>query len=209
MTAYCDLTNLIIFIVVWFVFRMNFLFLVAFATLIGESFGCVSGSCKNGMCSDIPSDNMYYLTSFCDSSVACGSFSGNCNEYYAADYSRFGCGSIISCCQGSDCLNLKVIDGGPGCSVEDSAHKQIVDASYSTCKHFTGSTSCGWSDKISVKCVKVSSATVQDTLGPDGQETLLGGRIPLGPCSTNSTWADNHGVRMCDGSAINPKESQV
>lgn len=116
------------------------------------------------MCSDIPSNNVYYLTSFCDKSVACGSFSGNCNEYYAADYSRFGCNSVsklrplplnvllranhhrvrpVSCCKGSDCLNLKVIDGGPGCSVEDSAHKQIVDASYSTCKHFTGSTSCG------------------------------------------------------------------
>lgn len=129
------------------------------------AFGCVSGSCKSGMCSDIPSDNKYYLTSFCDSSVACGSFSGNCNEYYSADYSRFGCNSvskrhiicllniallflfavchIVSCCQGSNCVNLKVIDGGPGCSVEDSAHKQIVDASYSTCKHFTGSTSCG------------------------------------------------------------------
>ncbi len=49
----------------------------------------------------------------------------------------------VSCCKGSDCLNLKVIDGGPGCSVEDSAKKQVVDASYSTCKHFTGSTSCG------------------------------------------------------------------
>ncbi len=56
--------------------------------------GCVSGTCKNGMCSDIPTDNKYYLTSFCDKSVACGTFSGNCNEYYAADYSRFGCGAI-------------------------------------------------------------------------------------------------------------------
>ncbi len=59
--------------------------------------GCVSGTCKNGMCSDIPTDNKYYLTSFCDKSVACGTFSGNCNEYYAADYSRFGCGAISKC----------------------------------------------------------------------------------------------------------------
>ncbi|RYH05605.1 hypothetical protein EON65_44235 [archaeon] len=59
--------------------------------------GCVSGSCKNGMCSDIPSNNEYYLTSFCDKSVACGSFSGNCNEWYSADYSRFGCGSMSTC----------------------------------------------------------------------------------------------------------------
>ncbi len=162
---------------------------------------CVSGSCKNGMCSDIPSDNVYYLTSFCDSQVACGTFSGNCNEYYAADYSRFGCGAIISCCKGSNCVNLKVIDGGPGCSVEDSAHKQIVDASYSTCKHFTGSTSCGWSDKISVTCKK-TSGTVADTLDAFGLESILGGRIPLGPCSNNATWALHNSVRMCDGSTF-------
>ena len=55
---------------------------------------CVSGTCSQGMCSDIPADNVYYLTSFCDSSVACGTFSGNCNEYYMADYKRFGCNSI-------------------------------------------------------------------------------------------------------------------
>jgi hypothetical protein len=37
---------------------------------------CISGSCKNGMCSDIPADHEYFLTSFCDKSVACGSFDG-------------------------------------------------------------------------------------------------------------------------------------
>ncbi len=70
------------------------LFVTLFLIVISYTTGCVSGTCKNGMCSDIPSDNRYYLTSFCDSSVACGSFSGNCNEYYAADYARFGCGAI-------------------------------------------------------------------------------------------------------------------
>jgi hypothetical protein len=149
----------------------------------------------------------YYLTSFCDSSVACGSFSGNCNEYYAADYARFGCNSIISCCKGSDCLNLKVIDGGPGCSVEDSAKKQIVDASYSTCKHFTGSTSCGWSDKITVTCKK-TSYTIDDTNDPSsklffnstsGVEDTRAVRatIPLGPCSYNATFSQEMSVPMC------------
>ena len=108
---------------------------------------------------------------------------------------------MISCCKGSDCLNLKVIDGGPGCSVEDSAHKQIVDASYSTCKHFTGSTSCGWSDKISVKCTK-TKASLEDIQDPLGRDSLLGGKIPLGPCSHNSTWASEHNVRMCDGTTF-------
>jgi hypothetical protein len=69
-------------------------FLVVCGIIAQFSLACVSGSCKNGMCSDIPGDNTYYLTSFCDASVACGSFSGNCNEYYAADYTRFGCGAI-------------------------------------------------------------------------------------------------------------------
>lgn len=64
------------------------------AMLFSGADACVSGSCVNGMCKDIPKDNTYYLTSFCDKSVACGSFSGNCNEYYAADYSRFGCGAV-------------------------------------------------------------------------------------------------------------------
>eukprot|EP01038_Epipyxis_sp_PR26KG_P004943 gene4943-6916_t len=151
------------------------------------------GSCKNGMCSDIPSNNQYYLTSFCDSSVACGSFSGNCNEYYCADYSRFGCGSIVSCCRGSDCLNLKVIDGGPGCSVEDSAKKQIVDASYSTCKHFTGSTSCGWSDKILVTCKKTSYVEADTII----EAFTKVAKIPLGPCSYNTTFASLNQVPLC------------
>ena len=42
-----------------------------------------------------------------------------------ADYKRFGCGRMVSCCQGSKCANLKVIDGGPGCSVEDRAGKPV------------------------------------------------------------------------------------
>ena len=49
---------------------------VSVISLVGMVSGCVSGTCKSGMCSDIPADNMYYLTSFCDKSVACGSFSG-------------------------------------------------------------------------------------------------------------------------------------
>jgi hypothetical protein len=53
-----------------------------------------------------------------------GKFSGNCNEYFMADYKRFGCGRMVSCCQGSKCANLKVIDGGPGtvCSLDRAMH---------------------------------------------------------------------------------------
>mmetsp|Transcript_13263 Transcript_13263/g.19903 ORF Transcript_13263/g.19903 Transcript_13263/m.19903 type:complete len:188 (-) Transcript_13263:158-721(-) len=169
----------------------------------GESTTCTCNS--HNMCTNMPSDNVYYLTSFCDSSVACGSFSGNCNEYYSADYSRFGCNSIISCCKGSDCVNLKVIDGGPSCSVENSAGKPVVDASYSTCKHFTGSTSCGWSDHISVTCKK-TSFTIEDTIEGTNTDKLDGyirnHTIPLGPCSYNSTFAEVNQVPIC-GSDLN------
>jgi hypothetical protein len=89
---------------------------------------------------------------------------------------------------------LKVIDGGPGCSVEDSAHKQIVDASYSTCKHFTGSTSCGWSDKFSVVCKK-TSYTIEDT--EDNKSYTGKPKIPLGPCSYNATFAAETNRPLC------------
>lgn len=176
---------------------------VLIAMFVAATNGCVSGSCKNGMCSDIPSNNQYYLTSFCDKSVACGSWSGNCNEYYSADYSRFGCNSIISCCRSSDCVNLKVIDGGPGCTVEDSAKKQIVDASYSTCKHFTGSTSCGYSDKITVTCKKTSYtiADVNEGIDDAGKYYVMPDtskpKITLGPCSYNTTFMAENNVPLC------------
>lgn len=125
------------------------------------------------------------MTSFCDSSVACGKAQSSCYEYvdthtltheerrrlifrslacswvssyYSADYSRFGCNSVISCCcnKNGKCNNLKVIDGGPGCSVETSAGGPVVDASYSMCQTCTGSTSCGWSDHVQVVCKKAS-----------------------------------------------------
>lgn len=85
---------------------MNILILIVLIVLLNVTYGCISGTCSQSMCSDIPADNNYYLTSFCDSSVACGSFSGNCNEYYCADYKRFGCNSIVSCCQGKLILLL-------------------------------------------------------------------------------------------------------
>ena len=41
-------------------------FIILFS--IGTTCTCNS----NGMCTNIPADNNYYLTSFCDKSVACG-----------------------------------------------------------------------------------------------------------------------------------------
>ena len=82
-------------------------------------------------------------------------------------------------------MNLKVIDGGPGCSIEDSAGRQIVDCSFSACEHFTGSTSCGWSDRVEVTCKKTSKVLADayevDAAGFNLQSVL--GKVPLGPCS--------------------------
>lgn len=177
---------------------LRHLWLVVVLNGAGIADACVSGTCSQHMCSDIPSDNGYYLTSFCDPSVSCGSWSGDCNEYFCADYKRFGCHAIISCCQNSDCLNLKVIDGGPNCDVEDSAGKQVVDASYSACEHFTGSKSCGWSDRVSVKCHK-TGYTVDDTNDPASKSYALGriAPVPLGPCSYNVTFAKAKGRPTC------------
>jgi hypothetical protein len=121
-------------------------------------------------CSNIPADNVYYLTSFCDQTTACGKSCGNCNWYYAADSQRFKCGATINCQRGGHSANLEVIDYGPNCDLEKKSGKPIIDASYSTCKLFSGSTSCGWSDKLAVTCKKIASPNFL-------------GQLPLGPCT--------------------------
>ena len=111
-------------------------------------------------CSNIPSDHVYYLTSFCDKETSCGKSCGNCTWGYAADRQRFGCGSVITCSRNGKSINLEVIDYGPDCTLEKKSGKPIVDASFSACKLFTGSTSCGWSDKLAVTCKKITGATM-------------------------------------------------
>lgn len=57
-------------------------------------------------CTNIPSDGVYYLTSFCDQTTACGVTCGNCSWYYAADSQRFGCKSTINCNRSGKSANL-------------------------------------------------------------------------------------------------------
>ena len=108
-------------------------------------------------CNNIPADGVYYLTSFCDQTTACGISCGNCTWYYAADSQRFGCKSTINCNRSGKSANLEVIDYGPNCDLERKSGKPIIDASYSTCRLFTGSNSCGWSDRLAVTCKKVAT----------------------------------------------------
>ena len=141
-------------------------------------------TCKSGCCTNIPSDGLYYLTSFCDQTTACGQSCGNCQGWYATSAMRFGCNRYLKCCRSSDCVTLKVIDSGPGCWVENKAGRAIIDASYSTCKHFTGSTSCGWSDKISITCKLVAN----DVNMPESS---------LGPCANTKHEALLRGLPLC------------
>lgn len=126
-------------------------------------------------CTNIPADSVYYLTSFCDKTTACGITCGNCTWPYAADSQRFGCKSTLNCVAKGKSTNLQVIDYGPNCDLEKKSGKPIIDASYSTCQLFTGSNSCGWSDKFPVTCKKVASPQYY-------------GKLPLGEC----TWDLNN-----------------
>jgi len=168
--------------------------LVALAAVMtcADAYTC---TCKNNMCTNIPTLGEYYLTSFCDASVACGTAQKSCYDYYSADYSRFGCGATISCCcqKNAKCNNLKVIDGGPACSVENKAGGPVIDASYSMCQTCTGGTSCGWSDHIRVTCSKKSSPLADYE---DNDEML-------GPCSYLQAEIDA-GATPCAGDLTDP-----
>jgi hypothetical protein len=131
------------------------------------AYDCAKPCYNNLMCCSIPSDNEYYLTSFCGARTACGD-TAPCNYagYFSADSQRFGCGSILNVCRGKDCIRVRVIDAGPALWVEKDADKAILDASPSTCKRLFGSTSCGWSDRRLI--------TVHKTLEKYSNSTVLG-----------------------------------
>lgn len=68
-------------------------------------------------CNNIPADHVYYLTSFCDKTTACGITCGNCTWAYAADSQRFGCKSTLNCEKSGKSVNMEVIDYGPNCDL--------------------------------------------------------------------------------------------
>ena len=151
------------------------------------------------MCTNIPADSVYYLTSFCDKKTACGPSCGNCMSYYAADKQRFGCNSILNCCRAGKCLNLKVIDAGPACVYEKKAGKPIIDASYSACQFWTGKTSCGWSDRIAVTCKKTSTLFMQPS--EEDYDVMYSG-IPLGQCTWDENEIEELGVPFCHHTSL-------
>jgi len=119
--------------------------------------------CSGNMCCSIPSDNLYYLTTFCDATTACG-IPCSARPNFAADSQRFGCRKNISICKesGSPCVKVIVTDAGPNISVEKSAGRPIIDASKSVCQQLFGSSSCGWSDKKGIKATVASDSDGRD-----------------------------------------------
>jgi len=101
------------------------------------------------------------------------------------------CGSTISCCcnRNGKCSNLKVIDGGPACYVENNAGGPVIDASYSMCQSCTGSTSCGWSDHVPIHCTKRFASFNETEIDTDSI---------LGPCTFDPAHVRD-GLSLCVG----------
>lgn len=154
-------------------FLLGLICLIVAIASVNAACQCSSSNRRVGICKEVPSDGNYYLTSFCDKETACGVTCGNCSWPYATSAGRFGCNARLNCCQGSKCIVLRVIDSGPACWVEDKAGRAIIDASYTTCRYFTGSNSCGWSDRVSINCRRTLLTQSEDSY--------------LGPCTTDLT----------------------
>jgi len=117
--------------------------------------------CNQIECCDIPSNNQYYLTTFCDSTTACGPVCSDLT-YFSADSQRFGCGANLTVCSvnsGTCVGGVIVIDSGPNVSVENEAQMPIIDGSAQICQDLFNSGSCGWSDSNSITAVLAISPT--------------------------------------------------
>jgi hypothetical protein len=123
--------------------------------------------------SDIPSDGMYYLTTFGGGSdtqgMACGGTADG-TWYYLADRDRFGCGAkvqITNLANGNSVV-AQVADIGPNVCVEQAAGLPVIDASPMVSQHLFGNSSSGWEDHRSVL------AQVVDPSTPTGPTTYVG-----------------------------------
>jgi len=123
---------------------LTILALLLLGTLPASGYYSCAQPCSN-MCCSVPSDSTYVLTTFCDSSTACGP---SCYDvtWFSADSQRFGCNANLSVCSGSNCVTVQVIDAGPAAWVEKDAGMAVLDASANVCQQLFGSSSCGWSD---------------------------------------------------------------
>jgi hypothetical protein len=133
--------------------------------------GCscpTSGGCSSVSYSDIPSNHLYYVTTFGGGSDTQGMSCGGTADgkwAYIANSARFGCGAKVKIeANGKSCI-AKVADCGPNRCVEQAAsysscksHHPIIDASPYITKYLLGLGGVGWSDKKTVKATKVSAS---------------------------------------------------
>ncbi len=112
----------------------------------------------------IPSDNMYYITTFGGGvevgTMACGGVADG-RWMYIADSWRFGCRAKVRLTNprtGRWCV-AQVADVGPNICVEQAARKPIIDASPVLTRELYNRSGVGWSDRVEVRAELVASST--------------------------------------------------
>lgn len=113
---------------------------------------------------DIPSDNLYFITTFGGGAevgpMACGGVADG-RWMYIADSWRFGCRAKVRLTNprtGRWCV-AQVADVGPNICVERAARKPIIDASPVLTRELYNRSGVGWSDRVEVRAELVASST--------------------------------------------------
>jgi len=186
--------------------------------------GCTcptSGGCSTVSYADIPSDNLYYITTFGGGSdtqgMACGGTADG-TWAYIANSARFGCGAKVKIeANGKACI-AKVADCGPNRCVEQAAsysscqsHHPIIDASPLITKHLFGLSGMGWSDKKTVKATLAASSAPSGS-PPDTDGAGVSDSSDNCPSTKNADQADSdlNGVGdACDTPAPTLPEAKL
>jgi len=140
-------------------------------------------------CSGQASDGKYYLTAFDDGGGSASCACGSCYQYgswFTADKQRgWPCGTSLEICrQGTTkCVIARVVDFGPGCSVDTMAGGPVLDASPNICQYLFGTNSCGWSDRfgITVQLAPAGASTGPYTGGGSSPPAVPGSAPGVGP----------------------------
>ncbi len=130
-------------------------------------------TCAELTYSDIPPDNVYYVTTFGgpgdgqDMWICGHKTTDNGSWPYVADYQRFGCGKVLikNPATNKSCVG-EVADCGPNRCVEEAAcfcgcasHHPILDVSPFITQYLFGISSSGWSERRKVIAYAVDPST--------------------------------------------------
>ncbi len=144
---------------------------------------CVgSGTCAQLTYSDIPADSVYYVTTFGGGAdtqtMSCGG-TADATWAYAADRSRFGCGTKLLVQAGGKQCVVQVADCGPNRCVEQAAcscscggHHPVLDVSPFVTQYLLGTSAVGWSEHKAVTADVIDSTS---TIGCPGVAVGGGG----------------------------------